>query len=287
MKKTSLLFLLFCLGIYSGLSIAATTCYKKTDKTQAYTNGLSDLPRGTSCYAEPLTYQMKFYELQLCTSEPTAPTTSSTVDTTNCSPFLVSSSGSDVLIEYGKKNPISGTITKPPNGTYTHFLVRVSNQLEFTASVDFGSTNNLATSSDRYCVSQTGSETTRSNINAVCSSSETSTPGTTSTEKMYFGTNDIDNVIRIHDDSLGRDYLLDSNQHLSSAATSAEADYVMRIRQFSSPKVITDKSTKFRLSTSSKKGMNVRLSRAGVAQMDIGPFSVLLDIEESSASLIE
>jgi hypothetical protein len=110
MKKNVLILFLVLLGFNNTVIAAACTV----------TNGVTTFPSGTSCKAEPDFFQIKVYDMKLCTAAPTAPTTAAAMVLTNCQSVLTSVGGATVSVTNGGSSTISGTITRPDNGTYTH-----------------------------------------------------------------------------------------------------------------------------------------------------------------------
>ena len=84
------------------------------DKTQVIDNGY--------CASAPSAYEIIAYELYLCTSEPAAPTTTTVMDLSNCYKNWELSSGATLSVQQNATVDVPGTMTRPPNGTYTHEL---------------------------------------------------------------------------------------------------------------------------------------------------------------------
>ena len=82
------------------------------DKTQVIDEGY--------CASAPAAYEIIAYELYLCTSEPAAPTTTEVMDLSNCYKNWELSSGATLSVQQNATVDVPGTMTRPPNGTYTH-----------------------------------------------------------------------------------------------------------------------------------------------------------------------
>tara|TARA_B100001142_G_scaffold299910_1_gene324217 strand:- start:68 stop:1081 length:1014 start_codon:yes stop_codon:yes gene_type:complete len=93
----------------------------------------------TGCEVQPDEQKITFFRLELCTEEPTGPTTLAIVDRSNCVTFFRNDSGSEVSI----KKLIGSQIGKDkdyntiPYGTYTHGLVTMGSTFKFKSSVTF------------------------------------------------------------------------------------------------------------------------------------------------------
>lgn len=90
-----------------------------------------------NCWAQPESYTLTVYELGLCTSEPSAPTTSAAAGVSSCSKVYDNPTGSEVTIVGGVGIPPAGTFTRPPNGSYTHGYVVIGNALRINSSFTF------------------------------------------------------------------------------------------------------------------------------------------------------
>jgi len=274
MKQTILpkvLFLISTMALVVTQSIAATDCYKKSDGS-LMENGLTDLAAREGCWAKPAYYGINFYEMRLCSSLPTAPSITTTFDLSNCQLVLSSPLGSLVEVQYGISSAIPGTITRPENGTYTHAYVKVDNIFKIKGDVDFGSSPNHA----RYCVSDTGSQTTTSRIDGSCSATSGATPGLVITEKVSFsGGVDVTKT-----GTRGTAYLLDSNEFLASDVTSAETDFVVTVKELKIPVVFNNSVTNINITTTVKKGMTVAHNGSGSkVRFDIGPFDMDIEVQ--------
>ena len=91
------------------------------------------------CEIQPDMQKITFFRLELCTEEPTGPTTSAIADRSKCVTFFRNDSGSEVSIkqrlgtQIGKVKHYSAV----PYGTYTHGLVTMGSTFKFKSSVTF------------------------------------------------------------------------------------------------------------------------------------------------------
>lgn len=101
-------------------SNAFTTCATTGSST---TNRISET---SDCYTQPDVQQITFYKIAFCKSQPTAPTTSTAVDTSSCSTVFQNTGGSTINIQKGSTVNLTGSFTRPPNGTYSYVYVEIS-----------------------------------------------------------------------------------------------------------------------------------------------------------------
>ena len=130
MKNIKYLFLLLC-TIFVFEMINFNKAEAGVCSTDA--NGVveeDDIDNG--CDHLPNLYEIVIYKLYLCTSIPTEPTTTSTVDLTPCSQVFNSDSGATASITQGTNIVLDGTYTRPPNGTYTHGYAYMDNTFGIT-----------------------------------------------------------------------------------------------------------------------------------------------------------
>ena len=79
----------------------------------------------TQCYVSPDKYWIKVYDVGVCKSVPTAPTGSQPYDVSTCKPIFHNASGATLEVKKGVATPITGTITRPSNDTfsYVYFII--------------------------------------------------------------------------------------------------------------------------------------------------------------------
>jgi hypothetical protein len=95
--------------------------------------------QSTGCEVQPDEQKITFFRLELCTEEPTGPTTSAVADRTNCETFFRNDSGSEVSIKklIGTQIGQDKDYNAIPYGTYTHGLVTMGSTFKFKSSVTF------------------------------------------------------------------------------------------------------------------------------------------------------
>ena len=101
--------------------------------------GIIETPGTTDCELTPDVQKITFLRIDLCTEEPTAPTTSAPLDRTNCQTYFKKDDGAEATVEQGVNTPIgdeSDYLDVNP-GTYTHGSITMSNVFKYTSSVTF------------------------------------------------------------------------------------------------------------------------------------------------------
>ena len=248
----------------------------------------------TYCAAEPDYYGLTFYEMGLCTSAPTAPTTTSNLVTTNCSTVMTSTAGSLVEIQDGVTGSLGGTQTRPANGTYTHGYIRLSNDFLMKASKEFWSDDitisNLSgdytagSSVGKYCATREvtfvndGSSSEKSTICAsTAPTAALLTARLTDFNGASAGWSGASGDMAVTGGTLNA-YLLDSDLNLASALSDVGSSLV-GIQEFTSPVIVTEDSASMDAQIIVTKAMTVSNngSNSGV-NFDSGPFSVILTI---------
>jgi hypothetical protein len=118
-------------------------------------------PGTTSCELQPDIQKINFLRVDLCTAEPTAPTTSAPLDRTNCATFYRNDDGSEVTVQQGVGTQIgtASDYSAIPHGTYTYGVVTMGTVFKYTASVTFDATvtDTSGTGGTTTCVTRPGS----------------------------------------------------------------------------------------------------------------------------------
>ena len=243
------------------------------------TNGdVTGLGAADYCYTEPTYYGITAYEMGVCTTNPAAPTTASTFDTSTCEVVFQSTAGSLVEVQNGVTSPLTGTVSRPPNGTYTYGYMRLNNTFLIKGSVDFGAAHGVI--SNRYCTSPTATTDNETGATGTCSATAGATPGTVSTELTDFSGGDSSNLTSYTVGNLTA-YLLDSNQFLATAAetTQAGAEGLLGIQQFTSAITISDDTVSMDASLKVSQGMTISVLGANSVGFDSGPFEVVMTVK--------
>ena len=121
--------------------------------------GVITQPGTTDCEVTPDSQKITWYRVEFCTSKPTGPTTSATVDRSSCYTFYQNDSGSEVSIVKGIGTQIGSTsdYNAIPYGTYTYGIVTMGSTFKFTTSVTFNGNVSDSTNSTTTCVTKVSS----------------------------------------------------------------------------------------------------------------------------------
>ena len=118
-------------------------------------------PGTTSCELQPDIQKINFLRVDLCTAEPTAPTTGEPLDRSNCSTFYRNDNGSEVTVQQGAGTQIgtASDYSAIPHGTYTYGVVTMGTVFKYTASKTFSDTmtDTGGGGSTTTCVTRPGS----------------------------------------------------------------------------------------------------------------------------------
>ncbi len=111
------------------------------------------------CVFAPDGYQVTIYEMGLCTSDPTAPTTSSAYETDTCSTVINSPSGQTINLAAGSELTLTD-VTRPTNGTYTHAYMVLGNSFGITVTKQFTNTMHRydTATSGNFCWTTSGTK---------------------------------------------------------------------------------------------------------------------------------
>jgi len=139
----------------------------------------------TVCQTEPTSITMYPYGLYICTAAPTAPTTTTATDLSNCFRVYEGDGTSAVEISSSSVSRPAGTFTVPPAGIYTHAVVWAKNLMgvKHFVQVDTDIAGSVSGDSGAagYCWTVSGITTLNSaKANAICGATvDTDTYGTT------------------------------------------------------------------------------------------------------------
>jgi len=271
MKKNILLTLFVYFGFLGAVSAACTV-----------TGGVTTFPSSDhadsgdhTCFAEPDFYQIKIYEMALCTSAPTAPTSASAMVTTGCTVVLSSPTGTSVSVTKGATSGIAGAVTRPANGTYTHGYIRVDKTViigdsrQYDVSLD---SNHDGTATGVFCATAAGGSVSTSQ---TCSTSAVTAVNLTSA----FNFNDASGVHYAYPTSgTPLAFLVKSDEKL--AASTSDVAYLVGTEVFSTPVVVTDSSTTMDVSFRASQALMIdHSSNTGDRlQLGAGPFAATITV---------
>jgi len=113
------------------------------------------------CSFAPDEYQVTIYEMSLCTASPIAPTSGAAFDASVCSIVINSPAGQTINMAAGSELALADFV-RPPNGTYTHGHMLISNSFGIKVTKQFTNTmhQNNTGNNGNYCWTLGGSEDT-------------------------------------------------------------------------------------------------------------------------------
>jgi hypothetical protein len=103
------------------------------------TGGVVARPGTSDCEFQPDEQKITFHRIELCTSEPTAPTLTAQVDRSSCSTFFKNDDGSTVSVikNQGTQIGSAADYSALPHGTYTHGIITMGSVFKYKTSVTF------------------------------------------------------------------------------------------------------------------------------------------------------
>lgn len=249
------------------------------------TNGVySEIEIKNGCEATPDFYEIVIYKMYLCTSAPTIPTTSATVDLTNCSQVFNSAAGSTTNVSQGAAVDLTGTYTRPPTGTYTHGYAMMDNTFGITASIQIdGAMTGQAGGTGVYCRTVAGSgnhtSTGSHDDESICSATEVTAGKYTETLTTFGGAGEPWESIAEADNINGttasiKGILVDTNGHL--AANEGEVDKLEGLVSFANAINVTSDTTSLTMSFNLGEGMSLNRAGADVIYIGSGPFQAIM-----------
>ena len=155
-----LLFLTFLASVfYSNIANAlepSGSITRNNPECTGNAGGVITQPGQTNCEVTPDSQKITWYRVEFCTSKPTGPTPSATVDRSNCSTFYQNDSGSEVSIVQGVGTQIgtAADYTAVPYGNYTYGIITMGSTFKFTTSVTFNGNIGDGTNSSTTCVTK-------------------------------------------------------------------------------------------------------------------------------------
>ena len=132
-------FLLACFAAQSQTIDASNISFSVYAKTACTANpqGVVTPPTpGQNCNLQPEVQQVTLYSLFVCTSKPTAPTSSAAANLTNCSSLYSNSVGQTITVTKTATSALAGA-TRPTNATYTHAYIEISPIWQIKAKATF------------------------------------------------------------------------------------------------------------------------------------------------------
>jgi hypothetical protein len=220
--------------------------------------------------------------MYLCTSAPTAPTTTSSMGLDNCFKNWEVSAGSTLSVQQNQTIDVPGTMSRPPNGTYTHGVMLIDNTFGITMAMQF---DEAVTAQDGtsgiYCATVAGSgaygsSNTIPTATSTCGASVI-TAGKfveilTTFDSTFDATATADNLNGTRASITG--YLIDSSGNL--AENDADVDKLMGAISFASAVNFTDLTTTLTMSFNVGEGMAIYNNGSNRLVFGSGPFQAVI-----------
>lgn len=159
-----LLFLTFLASVfYSNIANAldpSGSVARNNPECTGNAGGVITQPGTTDCEVTPDSQKITWYRVEFCKSKPTGPTTSATVDRSDCSTFYQNDTGSEVSIVQGVGTQIgtAADYTAVPYGNYSYGIITLGSTFKFTTSVTFNGNVSDRTNNTTTCVTKVSSE---------------------------------------------------------------------------------------------------------------------------------
>ena len=236
----------------------------------------------SGCEATPDFYEIVIFKMYLCTSTPTIPTVTAAADLTNCSQIFNSDAGATANVAQNSDVDLTGTYTRPPDGTYTHGYAMMDNTFGITAAIQIdGSMDGQASGSGVFCrtVSGSGNHTKASGSHtdeSVCSATEVAAGKYTETLTHFGGSGDAWTKVADAAPTPGstiKGLLVDSNGHL--AANEGEVVKLEGLVGFANAITVTPNTTSLTMSFNLGEGMSLNSAGADKIYMGSGPFEAI------------
>ena len=245
------------------------------------------------CAFAPDEYTVTIYEMGLCTSDPTAPTTSSAYALDTCSTVINSPSGQTINLAAGSELTLTD-VTRPTNGTYTHAYMVLSNSFGIKVTKQFTNTMhryNTATSGN-FCWTTSGTEHnsdwsgTPANPTtfANCGDEEDAAPATYTEILDHFDTDTYNyGPVSVESGNLTAYLVTDSNDRLVNAVKTA--DRIFGKQTLNTAAEVTSTSSSFVVSFGVNQATSPHMSDEGssntydVIAFGSGPFSAFITVE--------
>ena len=158
-----LLFLTFLASVFNSNTANAldpsASIARINPECKGNAGGVITQPGTSDCEVTPDTQKVTWFRVEFCKSKPTGPTTSATVDRSNCYTFFQNDSGSEVSIAQGVGTQIGSAsdYTAVPYGNYTYGIITLGSTFKFTSSVTFNGNIDDGTNSTTTCVTKVSS----------------------------------------------------------------------------------------------------------------------------------
>ena len=245
------------------------------------------------CVFAPDGYQVTIYEMGLCTSDPTAPTTSSAYETDTCSTVINSPSGQTINLAAGSELTLTD-VTRPTNGTYTHAYMVLGNSFGITVTKQFTNTMHRydTATSGNFCWTTSGTEHNSDWSGTPANPTTFANCGTEGEAAPAMYTEILDDFdedtynygpVSVESGNLTAYLVTDSNDRLVNAVKTA--DRIFGKQTLNTAAVVTNTSSSFVVSFGVNQATSTNMSDEGSADTyDVlafgsGPFSAFITVE--------
>lgn len=245
------------------------------------------------CAFAPDGYQVTIYEMGLCTSDPTAPTTSSAYAVDTCSTVISSASGQTINLAAGSELTLTD-VTRPTNGTYTHAYMVLGNSFGITVTKQFTNTMHRynTSTSGNFCWSTSGSEHNSDYRGSPADPTAFASCGTEGDAAPAMYTEILDEFgidtynygpVSVESGNLTAYLVTDSNDRLVNAVK--KADRIFGKQTLTTAAEVTSTSSSFVVSFGVNQATSTQMSNEGspntydVIAFGSGPFSAFITVE--------
>lgn len=282
MKNSIVLFFLVGSIGYAQHSFAQSAC-------QMSNGAVTDTNQ--NCWAQPQSLKTTIFKIGLCTAQPTAPTSSAPIDLSSCQTVFQNNAGSEISVVKGVSTTLSGTITKPPVGSYTYSYVIVSPVFKQSTLLTFSpARSNLpssgAPSLGTVCWSKQGDfysyRSTRATDLVECGLVAPSTIGETSSKTNVATVDSQNNPLMSKDFGSITAYMVDSSYKIavSSAGSMGNVSYVVGVMPSTTPWVVSTSTKNLDISLNITSGTTVEINNIGtqIEAFGAGPFTPVITL---------
>ena len=254
----------------------------------AVSSGVTTAPIFDNCETEPESYGITLYEKYLCTAKPTVPASGTAYDLsvgTTCFRTFQSSSGSTIDISTTTTgSSFTGTMTRPPNGVYTHGVMVIKSEFRIKQDLEFS----VAVTADndgagRFCVttSNTGDEDDGVSLSCSATDQAAGAAGIFTAELTTFSGSCAPFDGRADATFTSGDiieaWLLNTDNELAANCTeSAAKDRIFGVQTFAIPVVVTKDTSGFNMAFGASSGSGIWQNFDDSYSVGSGPFKVII-----------
>ena len=276
LNKNFKYFLAFSFLIISFLILSTI----KANSDECTKEGTKLVFTGTNCNTAPDTYEITLYKIYICRAEPSGITTSATHDMSTCELLFEDTAGEVISIPLGGTATLTGTLNRPPNGSYVSGVFLIDNYIGNTSDNEYTTNQTgakVGSPTGAFCATVAGSgiwsSTGNTSESVNCSANDDLTAGVHK-EILQTLTSDVFDPDRDYTTAWGR--LVDSNDFLATAGSDVDKFQIVSKADTANPFVFTNEISSIDLSFRVSQGMSLYYSGASSNLLNIGggPFVV-------------